>query len=84
MIPAGRSLLKSPEDLAWLRETQPATRAHAFVAAIIIGNEDSPRRIVLCERDHYRTAAWILDRDDESEPQGYRVRRVEDLHEAAP
>ena len=55
-------ILCTPDDLQWLRETQPQTQGKEFSAAILIGHEDSPTRIVLYKHNHYRSAGWVLDR----------------------
>ena len=60
--PMRTSFLKTPQDLVWLRETQPATRPYTFACAIIEGNEDCPDRIILAERDHYQSIAVTLTR----------------------
>lgn len=49
---AAQSIVTTPEDCKWLRDTHLPKDAPQFTRALIYGNEDSPERVELYNRDH--------------------------------
>ncbi len=56
--------LESAEDLEWLHEVHGVS-VQGYACAILHGNEDSPERVEVFARNHYRCKPTIWEADDE-------------------
>lgn len=55
--------LDTPEDMKWLKEVHTKLAA-AYDRAILYGNEDSPSRVELYARDHFKCKPTVLEPDE--------------------
>ena len=53
------AILKSRSDLAWLHDVH-GVDIKGVKLAVIHGNEDSPERVELFERDHYQCVPVVV------------------------
>lgn len=62
--------LTTLDDRQWLlqvhlKHVRPQIMTYDFVCATLHGNEDSPRRVELFKKDHYRCIPWVYVPNDD-------------------
>lgn len=57
-------VLEEQEDMDWLAEVH-CKIAKGYACAILHGNEDSPSRVELYARNHYKCPPTVLEPDDD-------------------